>query len=93
MPPVVYVCEGLAVVAEDPSPKSQAYEAIVPSGSDEPVPLNEMATGAWPDVAEVVNDAVGATFGAATVIVLVIVPVAPWLSVTVRRAVKVPPVV
>ena len=46
-----------------------------------------MAIGAWPDAAEVVNDAVGATFGAATVMVLVVVPVRPWLSVTVRRAV------
>ena len=65
----------------------------MPSESDEPVPLNEIACGAMPELAEVVNDAVGATFGAATVMVLVIVPVAPWLSVTVRRAVKVPPVV
>ena len=43
-----------------------------------------MATGAWPDVADAVNDAVGATLAAETVMVLFDDEVAPWLSVTVR---------
>ena len=58
----------------------------MPSASVEPVPLKLMLTGAWPDVADAVKDETGAWL-AAMVMVLVVVPVAPWLSVTVRRAV------
>ena len=46
-----------------------------------------MLTGAWPDVADAVNEATGAWFGGGgevAVMVCVTEPVAPWLSVTVR---------
>ena len=62
----------------------------MPSESVEPVPLKLTASGAWPEVTDAVNDAVGATFGgggADTVMVRVVLLVAPWLSVTVSREV------
>ena len=67
----------------------------MPSESDEPAPLKLTASGAVPEVADGVMTAVGATFGGGAVTVMdrVVVPVAPWLSVTVRRAVYEPAVV
>jgi hypothetical protein len=52
-----------------PSPKSQAWLAIVPSVSVEPAP----SKAAVRSVAVAVKDAVGATFGA-----LPVVPVRVW---------------
>ena len=66
-----------------PSPKSQAYEAIVPSASAEAEPFAVTETGAWPLDGVSVKLAVGAWL-AAIVTVRVVEPVAPWLSVTVR---------
>ena len=57
------------------------------------MPLNEIDCGAMPELAEVVNDAVGATLAGDTVMVRVAELVAPSSSVTVSVAVKVPAVV
>ena len=56
---------------------------MVPSGSAEALPLNATTSGLVPDDGVTVKLAVGDTFGAETVMVLVAVPVAPLLSVTV----------
>ena len=58
----------------------------MPSESEEPVPLTLTDTGACPDDGLRVKLAVGSWL-AAMVMVFVMVPVRPWLSVTVRRAV------
>ena len=81
---------GFCSVDVPPSPKVQAYEAIVPSGSEDPAP--ETVTVRWSTVG-VPMTAVGATFGggtAATVTCRVTVPVSPSSSVTVNRTVYVP---
>ena len=57
------------------------------------MPLKEIDCGAMPELAEVVNDAVGATLAGDTVMVRVAELVAPSSSVTVSVAVKVPAVV
>ena len=80
MPADAYVCAGFAVVAVCPSPKSQAYEATVPSPSDEPEPSSEQARF----VQAIVNEAAGATLAGATVTVCMTESVAPSSSVTVR---------
>ena len=55
-----YVWLGVAVVLSVfPSPKSQAYDATVPSGSDDAVPSNWQASS----VQLLVNDAAGGWFG------------------------------
>jgi hypothetical protein len=41
----LYVCEGFAVVDEEPSPKSQRYESGPPSGLLEPRLENWTASG------------------------------------------------
>ena len=89
MPAAVYVCEVVAPVPEVLSPKSQAYELIEPSESDEAVPLKFTASGAWPEVADAVNDATGDWFGsgAVTTIVLVTDTESPSGSLSVRRVV------
>jgi hypothetical protein len=56
VPPAAYACDAVAPVDVVLSPQFQAYDAIVPSGSDEPVPL----TSATRLVVLVVNAAVGA---------------------------------
>ena len=71
------------VPAGVPSPKAQLYEVTVPSLSAEPDPSN--ATDRF--VAVEVNAAVGFWFtggGAVTVTGWTTLPVADWLSVTVR---------
>ena len=44
-----YECDADTPVAVAPSPKFQAYEAIVPSASVEPAPLNDNATSVCAD--------------------------------------------
>ncbi len=69
-----------------PSPKFQAYEAMVPSGSLDADP----STATWRLVAVAVNDATGGWFGGAVVVTWCCTElVAPWLSVTVSVTVKV----
>ena len=53
------MCGGVPTAAVAPSPKSQAYAAIVPSGSLDAEPSNDAFS---PEAAEV-NDAVGAWLG------------------------------
>src|SRR5262245_41046226 len=48
VPAVVYVCAGDGPVPEVPSPKFQAYDVIVPSGSAEPADENDTAVPAVP---------------------------------------------
>ena len=80
--------EAFSPVAVCPLPKSHAYEVIVPSGSEEPDPLNDTAYGALPAVPVEPMAAVGAMLsGSATVTVTDSVLVSPSLSVTVRLAV------
>ena len=55
----------------------------MPSESAEALALNATTSGLVPEDGVTVKLAVGATFGAETVMVLVVVPVAPLLSVTV----------
>ncbi len=52
--------DGSAALEVAPSPKSQAYATIVPSASDEPLPVNATSSGAVPDVGDAVAVAVGA---------------------------------
>ena len=78
--PAAYVWLGLTPVPVLLSPKFQAYDAMVPSVSFDPL-ASKVAVKFF-DVA--VNDAVGRMFAAATVIGFVTVPVAPELSVTVN---------
>src|ERR1043166_2747373 len=75
-----------------PSPKSNLYEASVPAASDDADPLAVTASGAVPDEGDTVSRATGGWFvvGADAVTTAEAVPVAPWLSVTVSRAVHVP---
>src|SRR5262245_39209566 len=86
------MCDGLAVVDEEPSPKSQVREASVPSGSDDSAELNATVNGSLPVVGVPEATAVGAWFGL-TVMLTVAVLVAPLLSVTVSVAVRGPEVV
>ena len=53
---------GVAPVPVPPSPNVHAYEAIDPSGSLEPLPLKETASGAIPDVGVAVAEATGGWF-------------------------------
>ena len=69
----------MAPVAVAPSPKSQAYEATVPSGSDEPA----ASTATTRSVGVAVNAATGGWLGAVTVTCCDVAAVPPWLSVTV----------
>src|ERR1051326_6516777 len=73
-----------------PSPKSNRYDAIEPSGSNDPAPLAVTGSGAMPPLRRTVNTATGAWLGAVTVTTAEAEPVAPWLSVTVSRTVQVP---
>ena len=87
------VFDAVDPVADEPSPKSHAYEATGPSVSDDAVPLKLTACGAMPEDGVAVKLAVGATFGAEMVAVRVVEAVPPLLSVTVSVTVKVPPAV
>src|SRR4051794_32620114 len=69
------MCSAVAVVALVPSAKFHAYEAMVPSESDEALPSNWQSSF----VQLYVNAAVGSWF---TVNVWLVAPVAPLLSVT-----------
>src|SRR5947208_2864615 len=62
-PVVVYVCEAVTPLAVAPSSNGQAYDAIVPSLSEEAEPLNATASGTIPELGVAVADAVGGTFG------------------------------
>src|ERR1051325_3296272 len=73
-----------------PSPKSNLYEAIDPSASEEAEPLAVTVSGAVPDEGDTESRATGAWLGAVTVTTAEAEPVAPWLSVTVSRTVQVP---
>src|ERR1044072_188291 len=75
-----------------PSPKSNRYDVMEPSGSDDPSPLAVTSSGAVPVDGRIVRCATGAWLegGADTVTTAEAVPVAPWLSVTVSRTVQVP---
>jgi hypothetical protein len=64
---------GLGEVEVAPSPKSQAYDVIVPSGSWEPAEPKLTARFPWPRVVEALMAATGARFA---VVVTVVVPVA-----------------
>ena len=86
VPELVYVCDGLAAELVAPSPKSHAYDSIVPSGSFEP----ELSNDTFAPVTVDVNAAVGSWFGAWTVTSCETVPVPPLLSVTVSVTVYVP---
>ena len=78
------MCDAVAPVPEDPSPKSHAYEATVPSGSDDPEPSTFAVRSLTADV----NDAVGGRFaGAVTVTTAVAESAAPPLSVAVSATV------
>src|ERR1051326_8985214 len=73
-----------------PSPKSNRYDVMEPSGSDDPSPLAVTSSGAMPVDGRIVRCATGAWLegGADTVTTAEAVPVAPWLSVS--RTVQVP---
>src|ERR1051325_794556 len=93
--PAANVCVAVAEACgatPAPSPKSNLYEAIVPSASDDADPLAVTASGAVPDEGDTVSRATGGWFvvGADAVTTAEAVPVAPWLSVTVSRPVQVP---
>ena len=76
----------MAPEAEPPSPKFHEYEAIDPSGSDEPDPFSVTVNGALPEAGVAVARAMGGVLGAATVIVSVSELVLLLLSVTLRVA-------
>jgi hypothetical protein len=63
----VYVCDGEASEEVCPSPKLQAYDVIVPSGSELPVPLKATVKAAVPLVGFAVITAVGGVFVLVTV--------------------------
>src|ERR1041384_4093547 len=93
--PAANVCVAVAEACGPttvPSPKSNLYEAIVPSASDDADPLAVTASGAVPDEGDTVSRATGGwvVVGADAVTTAEAVPVAPWLSVTVSRTVQVP---
>jgi len=89
-PAVAYTCVAVTPVpAAVPSPQFHEYDDIVPSGSDDAAALT--ATLRYVTVA--VNDATGGCGGLTVVTVLVVVPVKPLLSVTVRVIVFDPAVV
>ena len=79
VPPAAYACDGFWEVAVAPSPKVQLYAAIEPSGS-----LLVLVKLHVKAVQLDVKAAVGGWFGAATATDLEVLPVAPWLSVTLR---------
>ena len=80
------MCVGLAALDEPvPSPKSQRYEAIVPSESVDPADEKLTSSGSVPVVGVPAAAAVGATFGV-TVISTEALAWPPALSVTVRTA-------
>ena len=56
VPAAANVCDGLTTDDDPPSPKSHAYDATVPSGSDDPDPSNAATRFTEEDV----NDATGA---------------------------------
>lgn len=88
--------EAVAPLAEAPSPKLQAYDAIVlPLAAFEPKPSKVTANGADPAAVEVATTAVGGvrTTGAETVTAVEAELANPLLSVTVSVVVKVPAVV
>src|SRR5436190_405556 len=74
-----------------PSPKSNRYEAIEPSGSEEPDASAVTASGSVPDDGVTVSAALGGWLRRATATVTELVAVAPTLSVTWTLAVHVPP--
>ena len=92
VPELVKVWDGVAPVAVPPSPKSHAYDAIVPSGSDEPVPSNATA---WPTRPEYGPPAshTGGRFEVPMLAVVVQLELAPSSSVTVSVTVKAPALV
>jgi hypothetical protein len=67
-----YVWLAVAPVPDAPSPKVHAYDASVPSGSDEPDASNDAARSETVDV----NAAVGSWFGAAPS------PRSRWVAIT-----------
>jgi hypothetical protein len=72
-----YVWEVVTPLPVLPSPKTQPYEMILPSGSDEPAASKLTTRGAAPEVGEAVKEALGATFSpprALTWIVRVVEP-------------------
>src|SRR6266542_2235383 len=74
-----------------PSPKSNRYDAMLPSGSDDAEASAVTASGAVPDDGVTVSLATGGWFAAGdTVTVADAVAIAPPLSVTVTLAVHVP---
>src|SRR5260221_518157 len=92
--PAANVCVAVAPACGPttvPSPKSNRYEAMVPSASDEADAFAVTLSGAGPLEGETVSRATGAWFaGVDAVTVASAEPVAPWLSVTVTRTVHVP---
>jgi hypothetical protein len=75
---VAKVCAAVEPVAVAPSPKSHAYAAIEPSGSDDVVPSNVQAK----PVQSNVSAAVGARFGTTTFALVVWVPPVPSVTVS-----------
>ena len=63
VPALEYACVGATPVPVLPSPKFQAYDATVPSESDDPLPLNETDDPTVPEYGPFTL-AVGAVFGA-----------------------------
>jgi len=83
---------GLVIIPAVPLICVHAYEAIVPSGSVPP-PFNITVVVGRLIVCELPASAVGGIFAGFTVIVTSEVPLAPWLSVTVKRNTLAPGVV
>jgi hypothetical protein len=93
VPTTAYVCVPDAAAVVLPSPQLMTVLAMVPSGSLEPVVEAETISGIAPLDGVTERTATGGTFAAFAVTVLVAVPVAPLLSVTVAVTVYVPAVV
>ncbi len=86
---MAYVCDAVAPVAVPPSPKAHAKEAMVPSGSELPLPSTDAVRKSVEDP----KSATGGTLaGRVTVTSRVVLAVAPWSSVTVRVIVWLPSV-
>ena len=77
----------LTSVVDAGSPKSQAYETMVPSESTVPAEEKSTGSGALPMFGVAVPTAVGTTFGGPTSMVSVAEVVTPSSSVTVSVAV------